>query len=384
MCKLLFNGGSSWYVRMSHVGAPCTGGAGEYEPWTGPPIDIAMSLGTRSPDVARDMGARLDCEAAKFDRMVISVERKSLIRHLQLYADICRRDADQRLIHDLEDWRTLPEDERRARLETRAVRCEIYAELNRVAAEAGPAAKYDDELDAQLRARDFSEFQRAKICDLLGKGYAREAYTPGSLPAFVPDENLLGKMVDEVGGASTLHDAMSWAAEVRSDSENRSHFHYRRAVGDPAGFTEEFGLRAPVQRRFGAHTFPAAPYVCADAIERASLSQHHEFAYDLDTLRDDGFEIPQTFYKSDLPEDETIEARARRAAESAEETGASGGMRHATSKAAALSAAGGSADAMTGELPARTSFVPEVGAAKADTMGRAENETCTGLPLPLV
>lgn len=351
----------------------------------GAPIDIAMSLGTRSPDVARDMGARLDCEAAKFDRMVISVERKSLIRHLQLYADICRRDADQRLIHDLEDWRTLPEDERRARLEARAVRCEIYAELNRVAAEAGPAAKYDDELDAQLRARDFSEFQRAKIRDLLGKGYAREAYTPGSLPAFVPDENLLGKMVDEVGGASTLHDAMSWAAEVRSDSENRSHFHYRRAVGDPAGFTEEFGLRAPVRRRFGTYTFPPAPYVNADAIARASLPQHHKFAFDLEALRKDDFVVPQIFHESDLPDEEVMEARARRAPPTrAEDSEVSGGTGRPASHSPTQPIASGSTDDMRVDVSTCAPLVPDAGPVKADAVDMIGNETSTGSSRPSV
>lgn len=280
---------------------------------TGTPIDIAMSLGTHSPDVARHIGAKLDVEASEADRRFRDGDREQFVRHLHRYADMCRQDADQRLMRDLADWKPLSDEERRARLSERSSVCEIYAELNRIAADYGPDAAYGHDLDQQLSKRGFSEFQRFKIGDLLEKGYAREAHKPGSLAAFVPPEDLLRKMTPAQNG--NLRDATTRAARARQDAETFSAANYRRAALDPDGMAAELEPRQPPRRTFGGSTFPQAPYTSADAIDRAFLPHYSEKWADFPQIgeaSDDENRVPRLFHESELPEECFIPSPARR------------------------------------------------------------------------
>ena len=117
---------------------------------------------------------------------------------LARYAALQRHDHAERLVRDIADLsrpgdvpvraskqlrRAIESDrqsERTEKFDFRIKNNRISAALDRIAAERGPDAVYDDELELRLTGEGYSPFERDKIRHRLGHGYAREAYRSGS------------------------------------------------------------------------------------------------------------------------------------------------------------------------------------------------------------
>ena len=174
----------------------------------GPHFTVAISLGTRDPKIARLVA---DCVSARSGEMTSGPlqSRKNVAAALARYAALQRHDHAERLARDIADL-ARPGDapvhaskhlrqaieadrqgERAEQFDFRVKNCRIYAALDRIAADRGPDAVYDDELENRLAAEGYSPFERDKIRFRLGHGYAREACRPVSAVAGTPPREVV-------------------------------------------------------------------------------------------------------------------------------------------------------------------------------------------------
>ena len=279
LCTGLYRRGAMyWWRRQLRFGA-------------GPHFTVAISLGTRDPRIARLVA---DCVSVRSSEMISGAlqSREGVAAALARYAALQRHDHAERLARDIADL-ARPGDvpvhaskqlreaieadrqsERAEKFDFRIKNYRIYGALDRIAAEGGPDAVYDDELENRLAGEGYSPFERDKIRHRLGHGYAREAYRPGSAVAGTPPREFVEAIQRTRGlGDSCSRDPGIYAhfAIGRARANENAAAAYREAATNFKKVAAANVIPLPVARIFNGIQWPAPAYSCADALERGEF-----------------------------------------------------------------------------------------------------------------
>jgi integrase len=196
---------------------------------------VALSLNEREP--SRAISLAIAMTAASEDVMQlypIGSARQQLQAHLaSLHLATRQRVEDDRLA--VLAARARGDHKADHLLRERRSQARIYATLNRIAAEEGDVVEDPSAAICKHGLSDLTEFEIDKILHRLERGYAREAYRPGSSVANVPDLTLIDAAVIEEWphNEGDVRFICKELAKRRAEIESEAEKLYTRALNKP-------------------------------------------------------------------------------------------------------------------------------------------------------
>lgn len=153
----------------------------------------------------------------------------------------------------------------------------IFAELNRIAAETGFDARYDETLNVSLEARGFSPHERAKIAQRMDNGYIRGLAQADGRGVGVPSSIYVAELVASYGRDPTddafAAEAMRGLCRVKAKVEDQYGVLYQQAIHDPEGARAKVAAHAAKFDADGTPTdWPPLQSAMADAVEASAIT----------------------------------------------------------------------------------------------------------------
>lgn len=164
----------------------------------------------------------------------IGSARQQLVAHLSTLRLATRRRAENDRLA-MREARAKGDRQADLILKDRKAQARIYATLFRIAAVEGSSVADPAEAIKRHGKTDLTDFEIDKIHHRLERGFAAEAYRPGSRVANVPDMPLLDGAVLEEGVLSddALRDICAMLAARRAEIESEAERLYAKALSDP-------------------------------------------------------------------------------------------------------------------------------------------------------
>ncbi|PPD15319.1 MAG: hypothetical protein CTY25_07160 [Methylobacterium sp.] len=196
---------------------------------------VALSLDEREP--SRAISLAIAMTAASEDVMQlypVGSARQKLLAHLASLHLATRQRVEEDRVAVLAA-RARGEHKADQLLTERRSQARIYATLNRIAAAEGEDIENPLAAIRKHGPHDLTEFEIAKILHRLERGYAREAYRPGSSVANVPDLTMLdGALIEEGAlGENSVRSMCAGLATRRAEIESEAERLYTRALNAP-------------------------------------------------------------------------------------------------------------------------------------------------------
>jgi hypothetical protein len=152
----------------------------------------------------------------------------------------------------------------------------IFAELNRIAAETGFDARYDETLNVSLEARGFSPHERAKIAQRMDNGYIRGLAQADGRGVGVPSSIYVAELLANFGWDLTdtvVTRAIRGLCGLMAKVEDHFGVLYKQAIDDPEGARAEVAAHAANSLADGSPTdWPPLHSAMADAVEASGIT----------------------------------------------------------------------------------------------------------------